>query len=64
MPDELLVLKNVEAGYPSKQILFGVDIVVRRGEVVTLLGANGSGKSTVLNTISGFVRPWRGSVRF
>jgi branched-chain amino acid transport system ATP-binding protein len=64
MPDELLVLKNVEAGYPSKQILFGVDIVVRRGEVVTLLGANGSGKSTVLNTISGFVRPWRGSIRF
>ena len=56
MPDEeLLKAEGVFAGYPGKMILHGVDIAVRRGEVVALLGANGCGKSTVLNTISGFV---------
>ena len=53
--EELLKLEGVFAGYPGKMILHGVDIAVRRGEVVALLGANGCGKSTVLNTISGFV---------
>jgi branched-chain amino acid transport system ATP-binding protein len=62
MPEDLLIVERLEAGYPNKQILFGVDFTVRRGEVVTLLGANGSGKSTALNTVSGFVRPWRGSI--
>src|SRR6185437_6212539 len=57
------VARGVEAGYPQKQILFGVDLSVRRGEVVALLGANGSGKSTLLNTVSGFVRPAAGSIR-
>ncbi|MFI5015227.1 MAG: ABC transporter ATP-binding protein [Hyphomicrobiales bacterium] len=63
MPEELLAVERLEAGYPGKQILFGVDFVVRRREVVTLLGANGSGKSTVLNSVSGFVRAWRGSIK-
>jgi branched-chain amino acid transport system ATP-binding protein len=63
MPEELLTVTKVEAGYPNKQILFGVDFVVHKGEVVTLLGANGSGKSTALNSVSGFVRPWKGSIR-
>ncbi len=64
MPEELLVVRGLEAGYPNKQILFGVDFAVGRAEVVALLGANGSGKSTALNTISGFVRPLAGSIRF
>jgi branched-chain amino acid transport system ATP-binding protein len=63
MPDALLSVRGVEAGYGSRQILFGVDLDVAAGEAVTLLGANGSGKSTVLNALSGFVRPRRGSVR-
>ncbi|HZS85801.1 MAG TPA: ABC transporter ATP-binding protein [Stellaceae bacterium] len=63
MAEALLTLRGVEAGYPQKQILFGVDLAVRPREVVALLGANGSGKSTVLNTVSGFLRPWRGSIR-
>jgi branched-chain amino acid transport system ATP-binding protein len=63
MPETLLAATGVEAGYPNKQILFGVDFAVARGEVVALLGANGSGKSTALNTVSGFVRPWVGSIR-
>jgi branched-chain amino acid transport system ATP-binding protein len=64
MPEPLLEARAVEAGYPGKQILFGVDLAVEAGEVVALLGANGSGKSTALNTLSGFVRPWAGSIRF
>jgi branched-chain amino acid transport system ATP-binding protein len=63
MPEPLLSLAAVEAGYPGKQILFGVDLVIDVGEVVALLGANGSGKSTALNTVSGFVRPSAGSIR-
>src|ERR1051325_976129 len=63
MPDDLLIARGVQAGYPNKQILFGVDFEVRRGEVVALLGANGSGKSTALNCISGFIRPSAGSIR-
>jgi branched-chain amino acid transport system ATP-binding protein len=63
MPDALLAVEGVEAGYPKKQILFGVGFVVQRGEAVALLGANGSGKSTALNTVGGFVKPWRGSIR-
>ncbi|HUN46395.1 MAG TPA: ABC transporter ATP-binding protein [Stellaceae bacterium] len=63
MPDTLLAAAGVEAGYPNKQILFGVDFTIEVGEVVALLGANGSGKSTALNAVSGFVRPWGGSIR-
>ena len=63
MPDVLLSARGVEAGYGRRQILFGVDFDLAEGEVVALLGANGSGKSTVLNALSGFVRPWRGSIR-
>jgi branched-chain amino acid transport system ATP-binding protein len=64
MADDLLIAEKVEAGYPGKQILFGVDFTVRKGEVVVLLGANGSGKSTALNTVSGFVRPFGGRMLF
>jgi branched-chain amino acid transport system ATP-binding protein len=63
MPDALLSVREVEAGYGGRQILFGVNLDVFIGEVVALLGANGSGKSTLLNVLSGFVRPGRGSIR-
>jgi branched-chain amino acid transport system ATP-binding protein len=62
MPEPLLTVRGVEAGYRNRQILFGVDLDVGEGEAVVLLGANGSGKSTLLNAISGFVRPRRGSI--
>jgi len=64
MPETVLAATGVEAGYSNKQILFGLDFWIAEGEVVALLGANGSGKSTALNTVSGFVRPWAGSIRF
>jgi branched-chain amino acid transport system ATP-binding protein len=63
MPDALLTVSGIAAGYPNKQVLFGVDFAIHQGEAVALLGANGSGKSTCLNAVSGFVRPWSGSIR-
>jgi len=63
MPDPLLTARGIQAGYGTQQILFGVDLDVYPGQALALLGANGSGKSTMLNTLSGFVRPWSGSLR-
>jgi branched-chain amino acid transport system ATP-binding protein len=64
MAEPLLAARGIEAGYGRRQILLGVDFEIEAGEVVALLGANGSGKSTALNTVSGFVRPSAGSIRF
>jgi branched-chain amino acid transport system ATP-binding protein len=60
----MLQLENVEAGYGSVQILNGVSLRVARGQIVALLGGNGTGKSTLLKTISGLLKPWRGSITF
>ena len=60
--DALLDVRGLVAGYGRVEILRGIDFAVRRGEVVALLGANGSGKSTALNTISGFLKPLRGRI--
>jgi branched-chain amino acid transport system ATP-binding protein len=62
MPKLLLSVRNVKSGYRNHPILLGVDFDVSLGELVVLLGANGSGKSTCLNTISGFVSLSAGSV--
>jgi branched-chain amino acid transport system ATP-binding protein len=60
----MLVLTNVHAAYGAVRALDGVSLEVRAGEIVTLLGANGAGKSTALRVISGLVRPQRGSIVF
>jgi branched-chain amino acid transport system ATP-binding protein len=61
---DLLVLANVESAYGPIRAVRGVSLTVRRGEVVTVLGSNGAGKSTILKTISGVLAPTRGSVHF
>jgi branched-chain amino acid transport system ATP-binding protein len=58
-----LIARGITAGYGGHQILFGVDLELYPAQAMVLLGANGSGKSTVLNVLSGFVRPWSGSLR-
>jgi ABC-type cobalamin/Fe3+-siderophores transport system ATPase subunit len=58
----LLELKQVETAYGRSQVLFGVDLAVNDGEVVTMLGRNGMGKSTIIKSIMGMLRPRRGSV--
>jgi len=60
--DALLKLTGVEAGYGRIKALNGVDLEVRRGQIVALLGANGAGKTTTLKTISGLVPAEAGSI--
>jgi len=59
-----LQLENLEVNYGPVKALKGVSLEVAQGEVVALLGANGAGKSTVLRTVSGLLRPRAGGVRF
>jgi len=60
----LLVCKGLDVAYGPVQVLFGVDIEVREGEIVALLGTNGAGKSTILKAISGLVDPIGGAIFF
>ena len=64
MPEPLLSLAGVHAGYAGTEILRGIDFAVQSGEIVTVLGPNGAGKSTMSRTISGVIRAWRGAIRF
>ncbi|MFN3284976.1 MAG: ABC transporter ATP-binding protein, partial [bacterium] len=59
----LLELLNLHVYYGNIHALKGVSLHVEAGEIVALLGANGAGKSTTLNTVSGLLRPRSGSVR-
>jgi len=63
-PRTLLRLENVETFYGSIQALKGISIEVREGEIVTLIGANGAGKSTTLRSINGLNHPRRGTIEF
>jgi len=60
----LLEVENVDAGYGFLQVLWEVSLHVEEGEFVCLLGANGAGKTTTLRTITGFITPQGGDVRF
>lgn len=64
MSDTLLEVRQLRAWYGAAQILYDVDLDVRRGEVVALMGRNGAGKSTTLKSIMGMVPRRRGGVRF
>lgn len=59
----LLEVENVHTYYGNIHALKGVSLTVDKGEIVTLIGANGAGKSTTLKTISGLLRPRQGHVR-
>ena len=60
----MLELKNVETAYGQSQVLFGVDLQVNDGEVVTLLGRNGMGKTTTIHSIMGLVKARSGEIIF
>ena len=61
---KLLVVRDLDAGYDSVQVLFGVNFEVDEGEIVALLGTNGAGKSTLLKAISGVVESTAGAINF
>ncbi len=63
MSEELLSLSGVNAWYGESHILHGVDLKVHKGEVVTLLGRNGAGRTTTLKSIMGMVGKRTGSIR-
>jgi len=64
MPDSFFAVNDLEAWYGESHVLHGVTFDVRSGEVVTLLGRNGVGKTTTLKAIMGIVESRTGSVRF
>ena len=64
MTDAVLTLEGLTAGYDEAAVIREVDLAVRGGEVVALLGANGAGKSTTLRVVSGLVKPMAGRVLF
>ena len=58
----MLIVEALDAGYGEAQILFGVDLTIADGEVVTLLGRNGMGKTTTIRAIMGLIKPKAGRV--
>ena len=62
--DVILRLANIESSYGPVQAIRGVSLEVRKGDIVTVLGANGAGKTTILKTISGIIDPQKGTVWF
>ncbi len=60
----MLKLERLEFAYGDLQVLWGLDLEVRQGEIVTVVGSNGAGKSTTLKNVSRLVRPFSGSIRF
>ena len=64
MTEAILKLLNVESAYGPIKAIRGVSLQVRDGEIATVLGANGAGKTTILKTISGIIDPRRGSISF
>ena len=60
----LLKLANVESAYGPIRAIRGVSLEVAQGEIATVLGSNGAGKTTILKTISGIIDPRRGSIEF
>jgi len=60
----LLKIRNVEASYGPVNVIRGVSLEVQEGDKVTILGANGAGKTTILRTLSGLLQPEKGAIEF
>jgi len=60
----ILDVKDVDLGYGSLKVVFKASITVGEGELVGLIGGNGSGKSTILRAVSGMIKPWSGTIHF
>ena len=59
-----LSLEKVEVRYGDAIALFGISLAVQRGEIVSIVGANGAGKSTTIKTVSGLLKPYQGQILF
>ena len=63
-PPALLEVRDVHAGYGTSEVLFGIDLAVGAGEIVGVLGRNGMGKTTLVRSIMGILRPSAGHIDF
>jgi branched-chain amino acid transport system ATP-binding protein len=63
-PRPILQVESVDLGYGTLGVVFGVSLHVAEGELVGLVGGNGSGKSTILRAVSGMIAPWNGRIVF
>ena len=61
--DTILRIQNLKSGYGKVQILNGINLEVRKGQIIALLGGNGTGKSTLIKSISGLIKPF-GNIKF
>lgn len=64
VPDSILRVEDLTAGYGESQVLFGITFAVGMGEIITLLGRNGMGKTTTVSAVMGIVPPRGGSICF
>ncbi|NYT66172.1 ABC transporter ATP-binding protein [Alcaligenaceae bacterium] len=62
MTKDLLNIRHLENGYGASQVLFGMDLTVRQGQCVSLLGRNGMGKSTTIKSLMGLLPAWKGEI--
>jgi branched-chain amino acid transport system ATP-binding protein len=62
MADALLSVEGLEAGYGEVQVLWGLSLKARRGQLTAIVGANGAGKTTTLRAVAGTLTPWAGRV--
>ena len=62
--ETILKIKDLKSGYGKVQILNGIDLEVNKGQIIALLGGNGTGKSTLIKSISGLIKPFEGSIKF
>jgi branched-chain amino acid transport system ATP-binding protein len=64
MPDTLLRVEALEAGYGEVQVLWGISLNAARGHLTSIVGANGAGKTTMLRAVAGTISPWKGRIVF
>ena len=60
----MLKVRNLKLGYDNVPVIFGVDLDVHEKEVVSIVGSNGAGKSTILRGLSGLIKPMDGTIEF
>lgn len=60
----ILEIHEITSGYGEVQILWGTNLALEKGKLTSLVGTNGAGKTTILHTVMGLIKPWSGSVMF
>lgn len=64
MDNSLLSVRGLQSGYGDVQVLWGLDMEIKEGEITAVIGSNGAGKSTLMRTISGLVKTQKGEIIF